>query len=70
MANDIRPESMERITNFALAEAFIEEQIAEKDALCEEFSSDYQKLMEIGEEKSALEAQLEELYLLWEELST
>ena len=47
----------------------LEEQVAEKDALCEEFASDYQKLMEIGEEKAALEQQLEELYLLWEELS-
>jgi len=50
--------------------AKLEEQIAEKDALCEEFACDYQKLMEIGEEKALLEQQLEELYLLWEELSS
>ena len=30
--------------------------------------SDYQKLMEIGEEKAALEEQLEELMLTWEAL--
>ena len=29
MANNIRPETMERITNFELANAFIEEQVAE-----------------------------------------
>ena len=28
MAYDVRPESMERITNFELANAFIEEQVA------------------------------------------
>ena len=50
--------------------AKLEEQIAEKEALEARFSSDYQKLMELGEEKSALETQLEELMELWEELST
>ena len=50
--------------------AKLEEQIAEKDALCEEYASDYQKLIEIGEEKAALEAQLEELLETWEELSS
>ena len=29
MSNNVRPESMERITNFELANAFIEEQIAQ-----------------------------------------
>ena len=29
MATNLRPESMERITNFALANAFIEEQVAQ-----------------------------------------
>ena len=48
----------------------LEAEIAEKDALCEEYASDYQKLMEIGEEKEAMEAQLEELYELWEELNS
>ncbi len=50
--------------------AKLEAEIAEKDALCEEYASDYQKLMEIGAEKEALEAQLEELFEIWEELST
>jgi len=34
-----------------------------------EFSSDYKKLLELGETKSSLEEQLEELYLQWEELA-
>ena len=29
MSNNVRPESMERITNFELAQKFIDEQIAE-----------------------------------------
>lgn len=49
--------------------AKLEEQISRNERLCEEFSSDYQKLMELGEEKSVLEQQLEELMTLWEELS-
>jgi ATPase subunit of ABC transporter with duplicated ATPase domains len=46
-----------------------EERISELDALAEENGSDYQKLMEIGGEKTALEGELEELYRQWEELS-
>jgi ATP-binding cassette subfamily F protein 3 len=42
---------------------------AELDALYEANGSDYQKLMEIGEEKTALDKELEELYRRWEELS-
>ena len=29
MSNNVRPESMERITNFELAQKFIDEQVAE-----------------------------------------
>jgi ATP-binding cassette subfamily F protein 3 len=46
-----------------------EERISELDALAEVNGSDYQKLMEIGDEKTALEGELEELYRQWEELS-
>ena len=46
-----------------------EGRISELDALAEENGSDYQKLMEIGGEKTALEGELEELYRQWEELS-
>jgi ATPase subunit of ABC transporter with duplicated ATPase domains len=50
--------------------AKLEEQIAGLDAQAEEFASDYQKLLEIGQERETLDAQLEELYLRWEELSS
>ena len=49
--------------------AKLEEQLAELDKQCELHSSDYQKLMELGDERTALEQQLEALYLTWEELS-
>ncbi len=40
------------------------------DAQAEEFGSDYQKLLEIGEKKAETEAALEPLYAQWEELSS
>lgn len=40
------------------------------DEQAQEFSSDYQKLMEIEEEKKQLDTQLEEAYANWEELSS
>ena len=43
--------------------------MAELDALIAENASDYQKLMELTEQKSRAEAELEELYALWEELA-
>lgn len=46
-----------------------EARTAELDALYEANGSDYQKLMEIGEEKTALDKELEKLYRRWEELS-
>ena len=46
----------------------LEEKIAALDALAEEHATDYQKLMEIGAEKEALEESLLELYERWEEL--
>ncbi|MBQ2961252.1 MAG: ABC-F family ATP-binding cassette domain-containing protein [Oscillospiraceae bacterium] len=48
--------------------AKLEAQIAELDALAEEHATDYQKLMEISEEKENLEMELLELYERWEAL--
>ena len=48
--------------------AKLEAQIAGLDALAEEHATDYQKLMEISEEKEALEMELLELYERWEAL--
>lgn len=47
----------------------LERQIAENDRLAAEFSSDYQKLMELSQEREVLSAELDELYERWEELS-
>ena len=46
-----------------------EEKIAELDKLCEEYATDYQKLMEIQAEKDELDTALMELYERWEELN-
>ena len=48
--------------------AKLEAQIAELDSLAEEHATDYQKLMEISEEKETLEMELLELYERWEAL--
>ncbi len=48
--------------------AKLEERVAELDKLAEEHATDYQKLMEIGEEKESLELELMELYERWEAL--
>jgi len=48
--------------------AKLEAQIAGLDALAEEHATDYQKLMEISEEKETLEMELLELYERWEAL--
>jgi len=48
--------------------AKLEAQIAGLDALAEEHATDYQKLMEISEEKENLEMELLELYERWEAL--
>ena len=48
--------------------AKLEARIAELDALAEEHATDYQKLMEISEEKENLELELLELYERWEAL--
>ena len=47
----------------------LEKQLAALEEQCEEFSSDYQKLMELEEQKAELNAALEALYAEWEELS-
>lgn len=47
----------------------IEEQIADLEQKCEEFSSDYQKLMELDAEKMLLNDKLMTAYESWEELS-
>jgi len=49
--------------------AKLEAKIAEIDARAEEFATDYQKLMELYSEKSALDEELLLLYEKWEELS-
>jgi len=49
--------------------ARLEGKIKELDALAEENSADYQKLMEIDAQKDEIEAQLTDLYEKWEELS-
>jgi len=49
--------------------AKLESKIAEIDALAESFATDYQKLMELDSEKSALDEELLLLYEKWEELS-
>lgn len=48
--------------------AKLESRIAELDAEAETHATDYQKLMEIGEEKESLELELLELYERWEAL--
>ena len=47
----------------------LEDKIAELDALSEEYSADYQKLLEIAAEKEGVEAELEKLMEEWESLS-
>ena len=49
--------------------AKLEEQIAALEQECEEFSSDYQKLMELDAEKMLLNDKLMAAYESWEELS-
>ena len=47
----------------------LESRLAELDREAEEHAADYQKLMEIEEQRSALNEQLEDLYARWGELS-
>ena len=47
----------------------LEAQMAELDAQVEANASDYKKLLELGEEKGALQSQLDEAYDRWAELS-
>lgn len=49
--------------------AALEKEIAGLDAQSEEFSSDYQKLLEIDGQRALLDEKLNELYARWEELS-
>ncbi|MEI3084887.1 MAG: ABC transporter C-terminal domain-containing protein [Oscillospiraceae bacterium] len=49
--------------------AKLEAQSAELDRQAEEFSSDYQKLMDIQQQKDALDEELLALYERWEELN-
>ena len=48
--------------------ARLEEKIAALDAQAEEYAADYQKLLELGGQKEALETELMALYERWEEL--
>ena len=47
----------------------LEDKLAKLNALCEEYACDYQKLMELEEEKAALDEELLLLYEKWEELA-
>ncbi len=49
--------------------AKLEEKAAELERQCEEFSADYQKLMELDAQKKALDDELMLLYEKWEELN-
>ena len=48
--------------------ARLEEKIAALDTEAEAYAADYQKLLELGEQREALDAQLMALYEKWEEL--
>ena len=43
--------------------------MAELEAECEQFATDYQKLMELETQKAALQSELDALYADWERLS-
>ncbi len=65
-----KPVSVERqITKVENAIAGLEQEIALIDSQMEEFSSDYEKLMELESERAQKEAQLEEKMEEWERLS-
>ena len=49
--------------------AKLEEKVAELERQCEEYSADYQKLMELDAQKRALDDELMLLYEKWEELN-
>ena len=48
----------------------LEEKLAELDSLCAEYSSDYQKLMELDGQKAELNEALLPMYERWEELNS
>lgn len=48
----------------------LEEKLAELDSLCAEYSSDYQKLMELDGQKAELNETLLPMYERWEELNS
>ena len=50
--------------------AKLEASAAEIDKLCEEYATDYQKLMELDSQKNALDEELLSLYEKWEELNS
>ena len=50
--------------------AKLEASVAEIDKLCEEYATDYQKLMELDSQKNALDEELLSLYEKWEELNS
>ncbi len=65
-----RPKNNDRALAKAEKEiARLENQLKELDAQAAEYSSDYQKLMELEEQRSVLDEQLLELYEKWEELN-
>ena len=50
--------------------ARLEASAAEIDKLCEEYATDYQKLMELDSQKNALDEEILSLYEKWEELNS
>ena len=63
----------EVIGSLTAAESFTKKQTALADKynkLCEEYATDYQKLMELDSQKNALDEELLSLYEKWEELNS
>lgn len=66
-----RPPNIEKqITKVEKEIEKLESAVGGLDAEAEQFASDYQKLLEIGEKKEKASAELEALYEKWEELSS
>lgn len=67
-----RPNARDMEKQLARAEREIERvenELAELESLAQEFSSDYEKLMELDERKAEKQKELDVLYARWEELS-
>jgi len=47
----------------------LEAEIVQLDEIAQEHASDYQRLLEIGDRRAIIEAELDELYMQWDQLS-